>query len=128
LFSLLDILNEEYKNKIDAFDFMAKSGKISFSNITSLFNVGTKFVTTLNNKLYGGIVVNVKIELDGFGNKYLRINSNIYYSYNNQIKIGNCKFTMYEFRGVKNITDLLIRPATKEDLIILSERVIGDIY
>lgn len=122
LFSLLDMLNNEYKNKIDAFDCMAKIGKISFSNITSLFNIGFKFVTEYNGKLFGGIVVSAKIDIDSFGNRYLRVSTNIYYSHHNQIKIGSHSFVMSEFKGVKNINELSIRPATDEDIKLLTER------
>jgi AAA+ superfamily predicted ATPase len=122
LLSLLDLLNDEYNNKIEAFDTMSKCGKISFANITSLFQVGSKFVTELNGKLFGSIISNIKIEMDSFGNKYLSINANLYYSYHNQIKIASHTFRMGEFSGVKNIDDLSIRPANESDLEMLTNR------
>ncbi len=121
LIELLDVLNEHFKNQIMSLNNMLEDNKITFSGLSSLFAIGKQFIAKTSNKLVGSIVSSTKMESDGFS-RFFKVTGNFYFSRKGTIVIVPKSFYIPEFPGVSNINDLSVRPATEQDIEMLTNR------
>ena len=71
LIELAIFMGEVCKSKIEQYEKMSETGKITFDNLANVFKIGTKFVTKLDDKyLVGGVVHDTFIESGSMGEKY----------------------------------------------------------
>lgn len=124
-FSLIELsawLNEYYKEKREQLERMEADGKINFTNLESLINIGTKCIGMILDQPVGFIVSRVDRGVDDFGQKYFSVIGKLTASYGDKFKQFDKKFVIPEFRGAKDPKTLPVRPIGEEELVNLTER------
>lgn len=124
LIELVIYLSELYKEKLQQFSKMNDDGKSTFDNLINIFTIGSKFVTTVNGHLVGGIVHGANYQLGSFGMRYFIINTLNIVSEGSNFKQTHQDHNIAQFGGLKKITDLDIRPLadSDEEMKVLTER------
>lgn len=123
-FSLVPLsfyLADLHKEKMAQFEKMSADGKITFDHLTSIFKIGTEFVTTKYGELVGSVVQNTKIIPTMFG-RFLSITGLFIESNGREFIHKQEEFAIFEFRGLKRPEDLNVRIMTQEDKNFLTER------
>lgn len=124
-YSLIELsawLNEYYKDKREQLERMEADGKINFSNLESIINIGTKCVAMVLDQPVGFIASRIDREIDDFGQKYFSVLGKLTFSQGEKFKQFDKKFIIPEFRGAKDPSTLPVRPITDEELAKLTER------
>jgi hypothetical protein len=124
-YSLIELsswLNEYYKDKIAQLERMETDGKINFSNLESIINIGTKCIGKILDQDVGFIVSRVDRQTDEFGQKLFVLTGKITASFGDKFKQFDRRFVIQEFRGAKKPETLSVRPITNEELEVLTER------
>lgn len=102
---------------------MESDGKITFDNLNQIFKIGNKFVArTFDNQLVGGFVHNTRVEKGAFGEKYFKVTGLFTMSNGNEFVQNEKTFTIDEFKGLKRIDDLNVRPMTDNEYNFLKKR------
>jgi hypothetical protein len=124
-YSLLELhewLSTYYKDKIEQLNRMNDAGKINFSNLESVFPIGIKCISRINDELVGFIVNKTYYATDSFGQQLFVLTGRITYSAGDQFKQWEKKFTINQFYGATTLEQLTTRPINEEELIRLTER------
>lgn len=124
-YSLIELsswLNEYYKDKIAQLERMETDGKINFTNLESLINIGTKCVGKILDQDVGFIVSRTDRFTDDYGQKHFSVTGKITASFGDKFKQFDKNFSIPEFRGAKKPETLPVRPITDEELEKLTER------
>lgn len=122
LFELSSWLNEHYKDKIAQLERMETDGKINFSNLESVINIGTKCIGKILDQDVGFIVSRIDRQTDDFGQKLFIMTGKITASFGDKFKQFDKRFVIQEFRGAKKPEALSVRPISDEELTVLTER------
>lgn len=125
LLSLACYLSEHFKDKINQYNKMSDDGKITFDNLNKIFTIGTKFVArTTNDQLVGSYVHNTRIDKDMFGEKFFVVIGLFTISSGKEFLQVEKSFSIPEFRGLRNLRDLKVRPLTdgEEEYHFLKKR------
>jgi len=124
-YSLIELsawLNEYYKDKIAQLERMETDGKINFTNLESIINIGTKCIGKILDQDVGFIASRVDRGVDEYGQKYFSVIGKITASYGDKFKQFDKKFVIQEFRGARKPETLSVRPISDEELTKLTER------
>lgn len=108
--------------KNEQFDAMTVDGKITFEHLDKLFKKDTKIITLKDGYQIGSIVISTRIYNSHMFKKYFIIKGNFIYSNGTSFKQYPREFYISEFAGLKNISELPVRPISDEELKKLTER------
>ncbi|ARF08289.1 AAA family ATPase [Catovirus CTV1] len=123
LLGLACYLSDIFKEKAQQYNQMSEDGKITFDHLNRVFTIGSKFVAyTTNNQMVGSIVHDTKIEKGMFGERYFVIIGKFTISTGKEFIQIEKDFAISDFRGLRNISDLPVRPLSGEEHNILQKR------
>ena len=124
-YSLIELsywLNEYYKDKRAQLERMEADGKINFSNLESIFTIGTKCIGYVSEQPVGFIVSKIERYTDDFGQKNFSLMGKLTASYGDKFKQFDKRFVIPDFRGAKDPSTLPVRPINDTELEMLTRR------
>jgi hypothetical protein len=116
------LLAEQFKDSIEQFENMSGDGKIAFKHLNSLFKIGSEFVSVISGKLVGSVVHATNVSQDMFGGQYFNVTGLLTKSSGKEYYQEEKVFSISDFRGVKRIEELNVRPMTPTDKKMLTDR------
>ncbi len=122
LIDLLELLNTEFKDSLVQLERMISDNRISFKNLSTVLSIGTKFIARSTFDQPVGALVAHTEEIISQGVPYFAVTGSFLITKGSKVKSSNKTFYIPFFSGVRNITDLEIRPITPEEEAQLKER------
>lgn len=125
LFNLIELsywLNEHFKDKIEQLERMEADGKVNYSNLEQIFKIGTKCIGYINEFPVGFIVARTDRTIDAFGVPVFNITGKITISRGDKFVQYDKSFNINAFGGAVLVKNLSVRPISKDELLILTER------
>jgi hypothetical protein len=124
-FDMLDLvvyLGDYFKDELEKIHNMKANGKITFDGLANIFSKGDRFVSEINDKIVGGIIEGTSVYSGQYGEKYFNVQGLMNMMIGDKFVQINRNFVINEFRGTQTIDTLNVRPATEEEIEILTER------
>ena len=115
LIDLLELLNEHFKDNIVQLERMIADNRVSFKNLSSILQIGTKFIakTTFDQEV-GGIISKTE-EIVSQGVLYFVVTGSFLMTRGAKVQATNKDFFIQYYSGVRTINDLEIRPITPSE-------------
>lgn len=122
LIELLELLNEQFKDRLVQLERMVADNRVTFKNLKSVLGVGTKFTAqTTFDQPVGGMVVNTE-EVVIKGTPYFIVTGSFLMTKGQNVQAKNKDFYIPYYGGVRSISDLEVRPILPEEEEALKSR------
>ena len=115
-------LNEYFKDRIEQLERMSQDGKINFSNLESIINIGTKCIGKILDQNVGFIVSRTDRGVDGNGVPFYSVSGKVTIAWGDKFKQFDKNFVIQQFRGAISPDQLPVRPITEEETATLTLR------
>lgn len=121
--ALMKVLKEEQVRRKASYAHRKKQGVVEMSDIETVFPAGTEIVAkTYDEGLIGGVIKSVSLQRSFWKGVYWQFSLSVIHAVRGEVTQGVYVYEMPGFRGLTKLTDLPVRPVTKEDRKFLSER------
>lgn len=115
-------LNEYFKDRIEQLERMSQDGKINFSNLESVINIGAKCIGKILDQHVGFIVSRTDRGVDGNGIPFYSVSGKVTIAFGDKFKQFDKNFIIQQFRGALNVDQLPVRPISEEETNQLTMR------
>jgi hypothetical protein len=115
-------LNDYFKDRIEQLERMSQDGKINFSNLESIINIGSKCIGKILDQDIGFIISRTERGVDSNGVSFYAVTGKVTIAFGDKFKQFDKNFIIQQFRGALSPDQLPVRPITEEETLKLTLR------